>query len=442
VDADHILPLLDGLDEVASEHRAACVGAINTFRQNHGFLPLVVCSRMTDYAALDMRLRLQGAIVVQPLTRVQVERYLTQVGGPLSSVRQALQEDPTLWELLETPLMLTIVTLAYAGEPFRAFHASGTLEAKRRDLFAAYVDRMFQRRRAVTRYTRPQTERWLAWLAWQMTQHSQTVFYLERMQHDWLPQGQRWLPTKGIMWGGGLGSGLGVGLGVGASYGLGSGLGVGLSTMVAAAYVLSTNRSGYTRGMVSVETVHWSWSAVRSQRKALFGVLLSGLTVGLGVGLLAGLSTGLLGVLGSGLSRGEIKTQTTPNEGIHRSARLALVFGLGGGLVFGLVGWLLAGLGIKLGVGLLVGLGGGLVFGLDCGGLTCLQHLVLRLLLVRNGFAPWCYVEFLDYATERIFLRNVGGGYIFIHRLLQDYFAAMYQSDRVDSPPGAPSTAP
>jgi hypothetical protein len=266
------------------------------------------------------------------------------------------------------------------------------------------------------------------------------------MQQDWLPQGQRWLPTKRIMWGGGLGSGLGVGLGVEASYGLGDGLLAGLSSMVAAAYALSTNRSGYTRGMVSVETVHWSWSAVRSQRKALFGVLLGGLSrgvgfwnvSGLGVRLLAGLSTGLVGVLGNGLSSGEIKTQTTPNEGIHRSAWLALVFGLGGGLVFGLVGGLLAG----LRVGLLVRLGGGLVFGLDYGGLTYLQHLVLRLLLVHNGSAPWRYAEFLDYATERIFLRKVGGGYIFIHRLLQDYFAAMYQSDRVDSPPGAPPTAP
>jgi hypothetical protein len=34
-------------------------------------------------------------------------------------------------------------------------------------------------------------------------------------------------------------------------------------------------------------------------------------------------------------------------------------------------------------------------------------------------------VDFLDYATECILLRKVGGGYIFIHRLLQDYFAAL-----------------
>jgi hypothetical protein len=282
VEADQVLPLLDGLDEVAPEHRAACVEAINTFRQDHGLLPLVVCCQVVDYEALDTRLRLQGAIVVQPLTRVQVESYLTQVGAPLASVRQTLQEDPTLWELLETPLMLTIVTLAYAGEPFMAFHASWTPEAKRRDLFAAYVDRMFRRRSAIARYTRQQTECWLAWLAWQLTQHSQTVFSLEQMQPDWLPLQQRW------------------------------------------------------------------W-----------------LTTGLGV-------------------------------------TCALLAGLGGGL------------------------GGGLGVGLVNGGRACLQHLVLRLWLVRNGAAPWRYVDFLDYAAEWIFLRNIGGGYIFIHRLLQDHFATRH----------------
>jgi hypothetical protein len=51
---------------------------------------------------------------------------------------------------------------------------------------------------------------------------------------------------------------------------------------------------------------------------------------------------------------------------------------------------------------------------------------LLRLVLRHNGSAPWHYVDFLDYAAERIFLRKVGGGYIFIHRLLQDYFATLY----------------
>jgi hypothetical protein len=44
-------------------------------------------------------------------------------------------------------------------------------------------------------------------------------------------------------------------------------------------------------------------------------------------------------------------------------------------------------------------------------------------------FAPWKYVAFLDYATERIFLRKVGGGYIYIHRLLQDCFAELWERE-------------
>ncbi len=38
---------------------------------------------------------------------------------------------------------------------------------------------------------------------------------------------------------------------------------------------------------------------------------------------------------------------------------------------------------------------------------------------------PWNYARFLDYAAERILLRKVGGGYIFIHRLLMEYFASL-----------------
>ncbi len=39
--------------------------------------------------------------------------------------------------------------------------------------------------------------------------------------------------------------------------------------------------------------------------------------------------------------------------------------------------------------------------------------------------ARWSYSRFLDYAAERILLRKVGGGYIFAHRLLLEYFASL-----------------
>jgi len=38
---------------------------------------------------------------------------------------------------------------------------------------------------------------------------------------------------------------------------------------------------------------------------------------------------------------------------------------------------------------------------------------------------PWNYASFLDYGTERLFLQKVGGGYMFIHRMLLEHFAQM-----------------
>jgi hypothetical protein len=60
---------------------------------------------------------------------------------------------------------------------------------------------------------------------------------------------------------------------------------------------------------------------------------------------------------------------------------------------------------------------------LTYGGYACLSHLALRFVLWRSDAMPWRYARFLDYCAERLFLRKAGGGYLFIHRLLQEHFA-------------------
>ena len=122
----------------------------------------------------------------------QVDSYLTDIGPAGTTVREAICQDPTLWNLLDTPLMLNIITVAYADQPGSQPQLSGTLKERRDHLFGAYVDQMFRRRGVGRRYTPQQTVDWLTWLAWQMVQHSQTVFYIERLQPDWLPGEQRW----------------------------------------------------------------------------------------------------------------------------------------------------------------------------------------------------------------------------------------------------------
>jgi hypothetical protein len=58
------------------------------------------------------------------------------------------------------------------------------------------------------------------------------------------------------------------------------------------------------------------------------------------------------------------------------------------------------------------------------GGLDVIYHYTLRLILsFTQPCLPLNLARFLDHCAERVFLQKVGGGYIFIHRLLLEYFA-------------------
>ncbi len=54
VEANQIMPLLDGLDEVTPTHHEECIKTINAFRKEHGLVPIVVCSRKEEYLNASM----------------------------------------------------------------------------------------------------------------------------------------------------------------------------------------------------------------------------------------------------------------------------------------------------------------------------------------------------------------------------------------------------
>jgi hypothetical protein len=72
------------------------------------------------------------------------------------------------------------------------------------------------------------------------------------------------------------------------------------------------------------------------------------------------------------------------------------------------------------------GICSGIILFLFFGGYTFVQHLTLRLILYQERTTPLNLKMFLDHCVDLIFLRRVGGGYIFIHRLMMEHFAEMY----------------
>ena len=61
------------------------------------------------------------------------------------------------------------------------------------------------------------------------------------------------------------------------------------------------------------------------------------------------------------------------------------------------------------------------------GGQFVARHFGSRFILWTYKLAPVNYVSFLDHAVKRVFLLRVGGGYIFIHRMVMEYFASLNQ---------------
>jgi len=565
VDTDHVLLLLDGLDEVNQSRREACIEALNLFHQQHTLIPMVVCSRSPEYFAQTARLAFNTAVTVQPLTPQQIDDYISNGSQRLAGLRALLRHDQTLQELATSPLMLSILALTYNGQSFEEIQ-SGDPTASRRQIFENYTQRMLQRSSMSAYYTPQQTTYWLAWLARRMKDHDQTVFYLERLQPSWfseqrLQQHYQKL-VKALLYAlfglfiggivGGLVSGLIIAprigqittetsaiLVVGLPLGMIAGLLVGL---IAAIFSQREIR------ILPSESISWSWSSMGQDflealiigtiggallwrigqgLMSLFqpfsdlvvfwltyqigGILIGGivgiviasvkpgwfvagqqgytlspqekwriirkgLLLGLAVSLMeavldgrigkaessffypfvsqlfnepvgrlaSGLVGGLLGGLFvgivSGFSNEQLDKQllVKPNQGIWQSARHSVLICLLIWSLFWLIFVLLSVLAFKIVIGLVFGLFLGLIFGLLNGGIACLEHIILRLYLCRIGVAPWNYPRFLDYAATLIFLRKVGGGYLFTHRLLMDYFAELELKPAMVEPPLSP----
>ncbi len=203
VEDERILPLLDGLDEVVESERESCLAAINDYRgRSHGFAPIAVTSRIAEYEALTQRLRLPGAVILQPLTPVEIRRAFKAQGIPLEQP----PEDSSFWELLNTPLMLSLAMLSGTGSQV----AKVDLETGRQALLERYIDIMLRRRRSP--FPREVLLRRLGWLASQMRSHNMTLFQLKDLDFDWLGSvWQRRLATILVL---AAGSALAIGFGL------------------------------------------------------------------------------------------------------------------------------------------------------------------------------------------------------------------------------------
>ena len=160
--------LLDGLDEVQPEFQAGCVLAINSFVKESGVPGLVVSCRTGEYRALNQKLNLNGAVVLQALALENSSKYLADCGPKVAGLMDAMRTDKELQELASSPLMLHIMAIAYEGRATDTIgrEGEGSIARRKQELLDAYIEAAFERKKKLAQsYSKEQTLFWLRWLA-------------------------------------------------------------------------------------------------------------------------------------------------------------------------------------------------------------------------------------------------------------------------------------
>jgi eukaryotic-like serine/threonine-protein kinase len=365
-----VLPLLDGLDEVKLENRAACVVKINQLVTDYGLQGLVVCSRIKDYTDLNVRLAFYRAIYLQPLTPEQVDEYLDQAGDKLASLRRTLQADKDLQSMAQSPLILSIMSLAYQNTSAKDLSdpSFNTNEARRQHLFDTYIARMFNRKVGARPYSDEQTKQYLSWLARNMQRQNQEVFLKESLQPSWL-HARHWewiyiLASRII-------SGLIFGLNGSPVESL-TKLENGLITGLIVGFIDALRFEWFRqRKGMKTYSLFW-WSVINVIVITLIVDLIYGLALSHEEDLMLGLFSGntpghalFVGIIfGLRGSQQTLESDIQTAEALHWSWRkvfsTGLFVGLGVWLVYGLISWLI----LELSDPLTAGLGSGLLFGL------------------------------------------------------------------------------
>jgi hypothetical protein len=361
---------------------------VNDLHRKKG-LGLALCCRTASFNEMNVKASLGFAVELQPLKSDQLNEVLSRYPD-FWRVRESLISDPDLRDVLTTPFMLNIASTALQHSSDAVARASSPT-VLRRVLIGRFCDVVY-RSRIAPRYSRQQVWRWLKWLAGIQSVAGGVVFYLEDIVWIW----ERPSPLRRHL---------------------------ALSIFaVAVTAPLYLNR-------VIVDPVITNMLQHRS-------ALSIGATF---IGLFLNLLIGAFVMINANSFIGK-NNRLVPNEGIRSAiwssmAWLQIVF---------LISYVEAmlypgGFHSEISAGMRIF---AVVSTLVLGGWQMIAHFTVRIMLALARVMPVQYVRFLDAMANAALLRKVGGGYIFTHRLLLEYFLSG-ESPGVRSPSAeAPQTRP
>jgi len=415
---NRILPLFDGLDELAEEKRKPCLEAIGEYgvTSNQSY---VICSRIEEYAqTVDAPVYCQ--IAVRPLTLDQIKKQLKELGTPESNgMLNAINKDSLLAEAIQVPFYLNTTQLLFSNsrtvEEFN-FIASNT-EGRQQELVEIFT------REKLEMNSNPieKSKKWLSFFAYEMNNHSLVDFELLNLQYSWSHWSKSQLKFASI-----LGN-----LVTGSTYGFFGAIALALFLK----WSLTSNGEYF---------LDWDF---------VFVVGLIGGIIGGYVGKkINAINNNLLRI--KTIEKGRFRLKSLFNSILKSSPYSFLIgFSIFGSIVTGVSQNAIIGFYIGIIFGIFAIIIGGTIFFLFSNHLSyvlvnspyqrfktsmyslhfsIIQHWYLCYQLNKKGLLPRSckLVAFLDQLSEYHIMEKGGGSWRFRHRILQDYFAAMWDAEK------------
>ncbi|MCL2931034.1 MAG: hypothetical protein MGG11_01660 [Trichodesmium sp. MAG_R03] len=185
-----LLPLIDGFDQVSPELLEHCLEGINKLSLDFQPKHLVVCSSFAAYKNCYNKLRVNAAVLLQPLINSHIQDYLLVARS--RELWSYIKDEPKLLNLARIPLMLSIMALAYEEILIAAWKRITSKKGREKYLLNAYIRFQLGKETKDKWYSRnqeplpEQTRRWLVWLAKRMAAENIQEFRIELLQSNWL----------------------------------------------------------------------------------------------------------------------------------------------------------------------------------------------------------------------------------------------------------------
>lgn len=188
----NLILLLDGLDELKEDEAInSCLVAIADFGAEARRRFVITC-RIEEYKRVQEDARVNLQIEVGPLQGEQLEAELRRMGREQPEalpLLQAIQKDSLLRQAIETSFYFNTLQLLFAGR--LPVFTSTDLESRKAEITQKFVAAALQNTHNKA-YPSESATHWLSFLASRMNGRNMVVFELRDLQYDWWQGWSRW----------------------------------------------------------------------------------------------------------------------------------------------------------------------------------------------------------------------------------------------------------